>query len=198
VIGDGRPGFATVEMLEPTDLDLLRRIGRGDEDAFRVLFRRYAPNAHGLALRVLRQAFQAEEAVQDAFVAVWRNAGSYDPSRGSVRAWLLGMVHNRAVDLVRREQSQRRRAEVVVIEDVVADPAERVVEAIGSIDERAKVREALAALPADQRQVIELMYFQGLSQSRIAEHLSLPLGTVKSRTLLGMRRIRGSLAGMER
>jgi len=193
-----RSGPSAIGGAGPRDRDLLRRIDQGDEDAFRRLFGRYAANAHALALRVLRQPFLAEEAVQDAFLAVWGNAGAYDPGRGSVRAWLMGMVHNRAVDLVRREESQRRRAEVAMLDGPVEDPAERVVEELGSADEGTKVREALAALPQDQRQVIQLMYFNGLSQSRIAEHLSLPLGTVKSRTLLGMRRLRGSLAGMER
>lgn len=188
---------ATTGSVEPGDLDLLRRIERRDEEAFRRLFRRHAPHAHALALRVVRQAFLAEEAVQDAFLALWRDAGSYDPGRGSVRTWLMGMVHNRAVDLVRREESQRRRVEeprLVVLED----PGDRVVEELGSAEQGARVRAALANLPPEQRRVIELMYFGGLSQSRIAEHLSLPLGTVKSRTVLAMRRLRDDLVGMER
>lgn len=190
-------GPTTMETGEPGDLDLLRRIERGDEEAFRWLFRRHAPRAHALALRVLQQPFLAEEAVQDAFLALWRDAGSYDQSRGSARAWLMGMVHNRAVDLVRREEAQRRRVETPVLA-AAEDPGDRVVEELGSAEEGARVRAALAALPADQRRVIELMYFGGLSQSRIARRLSLPLGTVKSRTVLGMRRLRVSLAEMER
>lgn len=182
---------------EPDDQDLLRRVGRRDEDAFRLLFRRHAPHAHALALRLVRQPFLAEEAVQDAFLALWRDAGSYDPRRGSVRAWLMGMVHNRAVDLVRREESQRRRAEKPALV-VLEDPGDEVVREIGSAEEGARVRAALAELPNEQRRVIELMYFDGLSQSRIAERLSLPLGTVKSRTVLGMRRLRDSLVGLER
>jgi RNA polymerase sigma-70 factor (ECF subfamily) len=180
------------------DPDLLRGIGRGDEDAFRQLFRRYAPRANALALRLLRQPFLAEEAVQDAFLAVWRTAGAYDPDRGSVRGWLLGMVHNRAVDLVRREESQRRRAQLAVAQQDIDDPADRVADDLGSLEEGERVRAAMAELPDEQRQVIELMYFGGLSQSQIAGRLSLPLGTVKSRTLLAMRRLRGRLVGMER
>lgn len=190
-------GPTTIDALEPTDLDLLRRVARRDEEAFRRLFRRHAPRAHALALRVVRQPFLAEEAVQDAFLALWRDAGSHDPARGSVRAWLMSMVHNRAVDLVRREESQRRRSEKPTLV-VLEDPEDRVVQELGSADEGARVRAALAELPAEQRRVIELMYFGGLSQSRIAERLSLPLGTVKSRTVLGMRRLRDGLAGMER
>lgn len=183
---------------EPSDLDLLQRMAGGDEDAFRSLFRRLAPNANALALRVLHHAFLAEEAVQEAFLALWRNAGAYDPRRGSVRSWVLGMVHNRAVDLVRREESQRRRAEAAATDEPVEDPAERVVRAVGSVEEGAMVREALMTLPDEQRRVIELMYFEGMSQSRIAERLSVPLGTVKSRALLGMRRLRERMAGWER
>lgn len=193
-----RTGHPSIEAADPKDRDLLDRIHHGDQDAFRRLFRRYAAQANALALRVLRQPFLAEEAVQDAFLTVWRHAGLHDPSRGSVRAWLMGVVHNRAVDLVRREESQRRRAEVTVLIQPAEDLADRVVNDLGALEEGALVRAALAALPAEQRRVIELMYFEGLSQSRIAERLSLPLGTVKSRTLLGMRRMRGSLAGMER
>ena len=188
---------AAIARSEPSDLDLLRRMAVGDEEAFRTLFRRLAPNANALALRVVRQTFLAEEAVQEAFVALWGNAASYDGRRGSVRAWLLGMVHNRAVDLVRREESQRRRAEASRT-DPVEDPADRVVDAVGLAEEGVVVRDALSDLPEEQRRVIELMYFDGLSQSAIADRLSIPLGTVKSRALLGMRRLRSRLGGMER
>jgi RNA polymerase sigma-70 factor (ECF subfamily) len=190
-------GPTTMRSAEPGDLDLLQRVERRDEDAFRSLFRRHAPHAHALALRVVRQPSLAEDAVQDAFLALWRDAASYDRGRGSVRAWLMQMVHNRAVDLVRREESQRRRAERPAL-IVLDDPVDRVIDDLGSEEEGARVREALAELPAEQRRVIELMYFEGLSQSRIAERLSIPLGTVKSRTVLGMRRLHARLAGMER
>jgi RNA polymerase sigma-70 factor (ECF subfamily) len=188
------------DLNEARDRDLVRRIAAGDEDAFRGLFRRYAPTAISLARRVARQPYLAEEIVQEAFLALWRNPEAYDPGRGSVRSWLMGMVHHRAVDAVRREESQRRRAEEAKASDVVVveDPAEAVVEEVGAPQERETVRAALEGLPEEQRQVIELMYFGGLSQSRIAERLELPLGTVKSRTLLGMRRLRAALVGMER
>jgi RNA polymerase sigma factor (sigma-70 family) len=189
-----------VDLTEARDRELVRRIERGDEEAFRGLFRRYAPTALSLARRVARQPFLAEEIVQEAFLAVWRNPGGYDEGRGSVKAWLMGMVHHRAVDAVRREESQRRRAEDAQASDVVVieDPADSVVEELGMPEERKAVRAALDQLPQEQRQVIELMYFGGMSQSRISERLGLPLGTVKSRTLLGMRRLRTALVGMER
>lgn len=180
------------------DRELVRRIRRGDQDAFRGLFRRYAPTAQALAQRVVRQPFLAEETVQEAFLAMWKNPTGYDPERGSVRAWLMSTVHHRAVDLVRREEAQRRRAVEAVPDVPPEDPGSSVVEEIGLSDDRAAVREALRQIPPEQRQVIELMYYGGLSQSRIAEELGLPLGTVKSRTLLGMRRLRTALIGMER
>lgn len=188
------------DLEEARDRDLLRRIGRADEEAFRELFRRYSPNAMALARRVVRQPFIAEEIVQEAFLAAWRNAEGYSERRGSVRSWLMTMVHHRAVDAVRREESQRRRAEDAQAGDVLAveDPADAVVAQLGLPEERRAVRAALGDLPAEQRQVIELMYFDGLSQSKVSERLKLPLGTVKSRTLLGMRRLRSALIEVER
>ena len=190
----------TADLSEARDRELVQRIGRGDQDAFRGLFGRYAPSAMALARRVARQPFLAEEIVQEAFLAVWRSPSGYDPQRGSVRAWLMGMVHHRAVDAVRREESQRRRAEESIASDPVVadDPAEDVADQIDLPQERKAVRAALDGLPEEQRQVIELMYFGGLSQSAISEQLSLPLGTVKSRTLLGMRRLRGAIGGWAR
>ena len=190
----------TADAIQAEDRELLRRVGAGDEEAFRDLFRRYAPSALALARRVARQGFLAEEVVQEAFLAVWRSPEAYREGRGAVRSWLMGMVHHRAVDAVRREEAQRRRAEDVSAGevDVVEDPAERVVEEVGLPQERRAVRAALEELPEEQRQVIELMYFGGLSQSKVAERLSLPLGTVKSRTLLGMRRLRAALEDLER
>ncbi len=185
---------------EARDRDLIRRIGAGEEDAFRRLFRTFAPSAQALAQRIVRQPFLAEEIVQEVFLAVWRSPDGYRAERGSVKSWLLGMVHHRAVDAVRREESQRRRAEEAVPDavDLVDDPGVTVVEEIGLPEERKAVRGALGELPSEQRQVLELMYFAGMSQSQISERLALPLGTVKSRTLLGMRRMRAALVGMER
>jgi RNA polymerase sigma-70 factor (ECF subfamily) len=189
-----------LDLAEARDRDLVMRIGAGDQEAFRGLFGRYAPAAKALALRVVRQSNLAEEIVQEAFMALWKNPDGYDQQRGSVKSWLMGMVHHRAVDLVRREEAHRRRAVQAIPEamETEPDPAEQVVEELGAPEERATVQAALAELPAEQRRVIELMYFGGRSQSQIAAELDLPLGTVKSRTLLGMRRLRGALTGMER
>jgi RNA polymerase sigma factor (sigma-70 family) len=174
------------------DRDLARRVRQKDEDAFLQLFRRYGPIARSLALRVIRQPFMAEEIVQEAFLVLWRDPGSFREERGSFRSWLLSTVHHRAVDAVRREEAQRRRAqepEPGAVEDV----AESVVDTVDLAEQRARVREALRGLPAEQRSVLELMYFEGRTQSAIALDLDIPLGTVKSRTLLGMRRLRTML-----
>ena len=192
--------MGTLDVSEGRDRDLVARVRLRDEDAFRGLFQRHAPTAKALAQRVVRQSHLAEEIVQEAFLAVWRDPTAYDEARGSVKSWLMGMVHHRAVDLVRREESQRRRAEASIAEaaEVNVDHADEVVDRLGLPEERRAVRSALDELPGEQRQVLELMYFDGLSQSQIAERTGIPLGTVKSRTLLGMRRLRTALAGVER
>lgn len=193
-------GAMVTDLTEARDRELVDRVRRRDEEAFRSLFARYAPAAKALAQRVVRQANLAEEIVQEAFMAVWKNPGGYDARRGSVRSWLMGTVHHRAVDLVRREEAQRRRAEhaVVDVREEQADHADEVVVEMDRPEERRLVRSALTALPAEQRDVIEMMYFEGLSQSQIAERTGIALGTVKSRTLLGMRRLRSALGGIER
>jgi RNA polymerase sigma-70 factor (ECF subfamily) len=189
-----RAPMTAADFGDARDRDLLGRIGRGDEEAFRALFRTYAPTAGALALRVLRQPFLADETVQETFLAVWRNPDGYQPERGSVRAWLMSTVHHRAVDLVRREE---RRAEGALLAPPPPDPAEQAVDTVGIPEERAAVRAALEDLPAEQREVIELMYFEGLTQSQVAERTGTPLGTVKSRAGLAMRRLQASLGSME-
>jgi RNA polymerase sigma-70 factor (ECF subfamily) len=192
---DRMPPMRSIDPPSPRDEELLRRVGSGDDQAFRELFGRYAPVAHALAFRLVRQAQVAEEIVQEAFLAVWRNPDRYDGARGSVRSWLMGTVHHRAVDAVRREQAQRRRAEQAsgLGPGIVEDPIDEVLAAIDLPRERKLVRSALGELPEEQREVIQRMYFEGLSQSQIAERTGLPLGTVKSRTLLAMRRLRAHL-----
>jgi len=182
------------------DRQLVRRIEGGDEEAFRSLFASYAPFAMALAVRLVRQTQLAEEIVQEAFLTLWRSPGVFDERRGSVKAWLMTMVHHRAVDVVRREASLRRRSDemVVRIREETEDPTEAVVEAVAAPGERDAVRNALRSLPDDQREVLELMYFGGLSQSQVAEKTGAPLGTVKSRALLGMRRMRSMVVEMER
>ena len=190
-----RPVVVVPSLEDARDRDLVRQLRSGDEEAFRALFRRYGPLAKGLAHRVVRQPFLAEEIVQEAFLSLWRDPRSYQEARGTFRVWLLSTVHHRAVDVVRREEAQRRRKQQQPIEAYQEDIADSVADRIDLAANRERVREALEDIPAAQRQILEMMYFAGKSQSDIARELGLPLGTVKSRTLLGMRRLRLLLGG---
>ncbi len=185
------------------DRDLMKGIARGDRNAFLRMFDRYAPTAMGLAWRMLRDRHLAEETVQEAFLAVWRRPDDYRAERGTVRAWLMSTVHHRAVDLVRHEESQHRRAMDAAA--VVSTAKEACRPRPNWLWRRSAWRKTgrrfvgrWTDLSPEQRQIIELMYFEGLSQTRIAERLPLPLGTVKSRARLAMRRLGASLRGLER
>ena len=178
-----------------TDHELIRRIAERDPGAFETLYRRYAPAAYGVAVRVLRQRALAEEIVADAFVAVWTAPEAYDPTRGPFRTFLLSLVHHRSVDAVRREQRGRAREERTNPPPVPGeDVMEAVVEELDLADRRRRLREALSSLPEEQRRPLELMYFRGWTQSRIAEEDGVPLGTIKSRVFAGMKRLREALA----
>ena len=198
-----RPGVivSVRDMEDARDRELLRTVREGDPQgvAFRELFRRNAGVAKTVALRVTRSDELAEEAVQEGFLQLWRAPERFDAARATVRRWILTLVHARAVDLVRREQAQRRRAEEAAAEPIVLhDPADDVVAEVARPSEAASVRAALDTLPQPQRDVIELMYFGGVSQTGVAEALGLPLGTVKSRALLAMRKLRSALVEAER
>jgi len=177
------------------DLELHRRLIEGDRWAFDELYRRYAPSAFGLAYRVTGQQLLAQDVVHDAFLALWRAPEAFDPARGAFRTFFLSLVHHRAVDTVRREERLRRRTERASNLEPVRgeDVAEDVVEGSFLSERRKEVREALLGLPPEQRQVIELAYFGGLTQAVIAERLGIPIGTVKTRTLAAMRKLRAAL-----
>lgn len=174
------------------DLELHRRVAAGDREAFDELYRRYANAAYGLALRVTAQDSLAQEVVQDAFLALWRAAEAYDPSRGAFRTFFLSLVHHRAVDAVRREQRLRDRTERAsnLDPDHGEDVAEEVVEGAYLGVRRKEVRAALETLPPEQKRVLDLAYFGGYTQAQIAERLGIPVGTVKTRTLAAMRKLR--------
>lgn len=177
------------------DLELHRRIAAGDREAFDELYRRYSSAAYGLALRVTAQDAIAQEVVQDAFLALWRAPEAYDPSRGAFRSFFLSLVHHRAVDAVRREQRLRNRTERASNLEPLRgeDVAEDVVEGAYLAVRRKELRSALETLPPEQRQVLELAYFGGYTQVRIAQELQIPVGTVKTRTLAAMRKLRRAL-----
>ncbi len=174
------------------DLELHRRLTAGDRGAFDELYRRYGPSAYGLAYRLTGQQILAQDAVHDAFLALWRAPEAYDPARGAFRTFFLSLVHHRAVDTVRREERLRKRTERAANLEPVADEdvAEAVVDEASLGVRRKEVREALGTLPPEQRQVLEMAYFQGYTQVRIAEELGIPVGTVKTRTLAAMRKLR--------
>ena len=171
---------------EPSDEQVLEAVGRGDDDALGVLYDRFGRLAFRLAFRILRDRALAEDAVQEAFLAVWRSADAYKRERAKPSTWILTVVHRRAVDLVRREQSRRGEPLEVAPEPSVGPVDEDAV----LRDRRAAVQAALTELPGDQRQALELAYYGGLTQSELAERLGVPLGTVKSRMFAGLGRLR--------
>jgi len=174
------------------DLELHRGLAAGDRGAFETLYRRYSRSAYGLAYRITGQQVLAQDVVHDAFLALWRAPEAYDPARGALRTFFLSLVHHRAVDTVRREERIRARQDRASnLEPVtVEDPAEGVTDAADLAERRIEVRAALDTLPPDQRQVLELAYYGGRTQVQIAEEIDIPIGTVKTRTLAAMRKLR--------
>jgi RNA polymerase sigma factor (sigma-70 family) len=171
---------------ERSNEELLEAIAAGDDEALGALYDRFGRVAYGLALRILHDRALAEDAVQEAFLAIWRSADSYRRERSKPGTWILTLVHRRAVDLVRREDRRR------------ADPLEAAPEGAGDAvpeeaelrSRRAAVQGALQQLPEEQRQTLELAYYGGYTQSELAERLGVPLGTIKSRMFTGLSRLR--------
>jgi RNA polymerase sigma-70 factor, ECF subfamily len=174
---------------EPTDGDLLQRIGGGDRDAFEVLYRRYARAVLGLALRRLGDRGRAEEAVQETFTSIWRSASSYRPERGPGAPWLYAVARHAIVDRFRARTEPAAEAPEEASSE--PGPAERAETSFVSW----RVHRALEELPQTERTVIELAYWGGLSQSEVAEYLNVPLGTVKTRTRSGLHRLADLLEG---
>ena len=179
-----------------SDEALVLMAARSEESALAELYDRYGRAAYGLALRVVRDPALAEDAVQEAFLALWRSAARFVPEKSKASTWILTLVHRRAVDAVRHEQ--RRRADTL---EGAPEPS-----SVGGVDEdawlrlqRERVQEALRLLPDAQREALELAYYGGFSQSELAERLGQPLGTVKSRMFAGLSRLRELLGepGME-
>ncbi len=160
----------------------------GDAAAFAVLYDRHSRAAYSLAYRMMGERQAAEDLAQEAFLKVWRSARGYRTGRGSVRTWILSIVHNRGVDLLRMLASRRRTQEKA--EAPGSQPSEAFAEAWRG-DLRGQVREALGTLPSEQLEILELAYFAGHTQVEIARMLDLPLGTVKGRTRLGLKKLGG-------
>lgn len=185
------PGMST-SAPTPSELELLRRIAQGDEAALGALYDRFGGTVYALAHRIVGQQVDAEEVAMETFAQVWRDASKFDSARGSVPAWLCIIARSRALDLV-RSHSRRQRLN----ESVAREPMEDSIGAPDVLHEerRQAVGTALKELPEAQREAIELAYFQGLSQSEIAERLQQPLGTIKTRMRTGMMKLRETLRG---
>jgi RNA polymerase sigma factor (sigma-70 family) len=177
-----------------SDEALVALIARSDDGALEELYARFGQVAYGLALRVLRDSALAEDAVQDAFLTAWRTASRFVPERAKASTWLLTLVHRRAVDVVRREQS--RRAEP--LETAPQPSAEATEDEAWLRLQRTRVQEALRRLPDQQREALELAYYGGFTQSELADRLGEPLGTIKSRMFAGLARMRELLTEPER
>lgn len=172
-------------------------VAEGDDLALEALYARYGRACYALARRILVDEQLAQDAVQEVFLTVWRDAGRYDATRGGFSSWLMTMTHHKAVDGVRREQTLRKRrtAAEVLEERESDDPA--VHDEVWSTLRGARVREAMATLPEPQREALVLAYFGGYTQREIAGLTDSPLGTVKTRMLVGMKRLKTVLDGLQ-
>lgn len=171
-------------------------VAEQDMDAFNLIYERHGAAAFSLAFRVVGNRRAAEDVTQEAFISLWRTGARYDRSRGSVRNWILAIVRNRSVDMIRREATQRvdaHRDPDVVLATVEAP--DRTEDEVADRDTAARIRSVVGNLPEDQARVIELAYYGGFSHSEIAEMLDMPLGTVKGRMRLALEKMRGHLVG---
>jgi RNA polymerase sigma-70 factor (ECF subfamily) len=179
------------------DEELMQLVASGDADAFEVILERHADAAFSLAYRMCGRRSVAEDVAQESFLALWRSAARYDRARGSVRTWTLGIVHNRAIDALRRSSvHDRRRASDEGIEEQLEAPERTDIEAMSNAASD-EIRVALGELPNEQRHVIELAYFGGFTHTEIASMLDTPIGTVKGRMRLGLEKLRGHLGGWQ-
>ena len=169
----------------------LHQAGRGDEGAFARFYDLTAAMVHGIVVRVVRDPSMADEVTQEVFVEIWSSIEKFDATRASVSTWAVTIARRRAIDRVRREQSQRNRIEALGAQRIDADDA--LDDEVVATDDAQRVRLAVAALPDDQREVIRLAFIEGHAHGAIAEHLGIPLGTVKGRVRGGLKRLRGQL-----
>ena len=162
----------------------------GDAEAFAVLYERHGRMAYSLAYRMMGEKQEAEDVVQEAFIKVWRSAGGYRVGRASVRTWILSIVRNSGLDHIRSRASRGRMRDKVEASAPTSEPSDAFAEAWRNTQQE-QVREALNALPREQLKILEMAYFSGYTHAEIAEHLELPLGTVKGRMRLGLQKLRG-------
>ena len=176
-----------------TDVALVRLLAERRTDALSELYRRYAPTLLALAKRVLGGAAEAEEVLQEVFLHVWNHSQRYDSTRSSVSTWLVLIVRSRAIDRLRNRNVVERTHEAASNAVPSDNASPEGPEAVLVRERRERVRRELDSLPEEQRQVLELAFFEGLSQTEIAERTNMPLGTVKTRTLLAMKKLRNAL-----
>lgn len=179
----------TQNHLTLADEDLISLAESGDAEAFAALYDRHGRAAYSLAYRMMGDKQAAEDLVQDVFLKVWRLTGSYRAERGSVRTWILSIVHNRGIDQIRSSASRRRTQDKIEASAAKSQPSEAFSEAWRNT-QRDQVRDALTSLPPEQLKILELAYFSGYTHVEISELLDLPLGTVKGRMRLGLKKIK--------
>jgi RNA polymerase sigma-70 factor, ECF subfamily len=191
------PASSAGDLRSLADEELMALVRDGEAAAFEIVYDRHCNVAFSLAYRMCGTRSQAEDVVQEAFVSMWRSGARYDRARGSVRTWLLGIVHNRAIDALRRSVvHDRRRASDEGLEERFAAP-ERTDSEVARREEAREIRDALRELPDEQCRVIELAYYGGFTHSEIADMLDAPIGTIKGRMRLGLQKLRGQLGELE-
>jgi RNA polymerase sigma-70 factor (ECF subfamily) len=189
------PGTQDLRTL--ADEDLMQLLRRGDPRAFEAVYDRHSGAAFSLAYRMVGRGNVAEDVVQEAFLSIWRSGARYERARGSVRTWVLGIVHHRAIDQLRRSSvHDKRRASDEGLEERL-ESGERTDNEVARREEAASIRSAMTTLPADQSHVIELAYFGGFTHTEIAGILEAPVGTVKGRMRLGLEKLRNQLRMLE-
>ena len=187
----------TPDLRTLADEDLMQLMRRGDPRAFEAVYERHSGAAFSLAYRMVGRGNVAEDVVQEAFLSIWRSGARYERARGSVRTWVLGIVHHRAIDQLRRSSvHSKRRASDEGIEERF-ESGERTDVEVARRDEAQAIRSAMETLPPEQSHVIELAYFGGFTHTEIAEILEMPVGTVKGRMRLGLAKLRDRLRQLE-
>ena len=187
----------TPDLRALADEDLMQLLRRGDARAFEAVYERHSGAAFSLAYRMVGRGNVAEDVVQEAFLSIWRSGARYERTRGSVRTWVLGIVHHRAIDQLRRASvHDKRRASDEGLEERL-ESGERTDNEVARREEAASIRSAMTTLPDDQSHVIELAYFGGFTHTEIAEILGAPVGTVKGRMRLGLEKLRNQLRTLE-
>lgn len=182
--------------VETSDAELVHRVSLGDTAALEALYNRYARVVYSFAIRIVSDPMLAEEVLQEVFVRTWRQADRFQRSRGNFGSWLLSITHNLAIDEIRKRQRRPQKSDSVDVSDALfglVDEAINVEEAAQAGALRVRVKTALLVLPDAQREAIELAFFSGMSQREISAHLDTPLGTIKTRMRLGLKKLRQEL-----